>query len=180
MSALDQLLRRIRMAIAPGRITATNDAGVVQKVQVTLGDGQVVDAVPVMYVYGLATAPHAGADVVFLAGAGDRSDGVIVAVNDQRYRLTGLVPGEVALHDDLGRKVHLTRDGIVIDAGGQPLTVINAPTVHMDGDLVVAGDISDQDGANGTVGAFRTAYDAHRHPGVQAGGSSTGLTDHPV
>ena len=47
---------------------------------------------------------------------GNRSHGVAFVTGDRRYRLYKLVDGEVALHDDLGHQVHLTRDGIVVSA----------------------------------------------------------------
>lgn len=40
-----------------------------------------------------------------------------------------------------------------------------------------SGNVND---SSGSLSALRSAYDAHKHPGVQSGGSSTGSTDHPV
>jgi phage gp45-like len=42
---------------------------------------------------------------------------IVLVVGDRRYRLKNLQDGEVAIYDDLGQKVHLTRDGIRVDAG---------------------------------------------------------------
>lgn len=151
-SGLARVYRRVRMAIAPGRISGSDDTGSVQKIQVTLGDGQVVDAVPAMYIWGLAVRPIAGADVVFLAGQGDRGNGCIVAVNDQRWRITGLAEGEVCLHDDLGRKVFLSRAGIVIDGGGDNITIQNSPTISVSGAIHAAGAIIAGYGGGDQVG----------------------------
>jgi phage gp45-like len=65
--------------------------------------------------YGFQSAPLDGAIGVRLAPGSNRDDLLVVMVEDRRYRLA-LVAGEVALSDDLGQKVHLTRDGIVVDA----------------------------------------------------------------
>ena len=64
--------------------------------------------------YGITSHPLKGAEGVTLFFSGDRSHGVAILIGDRRYRLTGLAPGEVALYDDLGQKVHLTRNGIEI------------------------------------------------------------------
>ena len=58
--------------------------------------------------------------MVFAGGL--RSHGLVIAVEDRRYRLRDLKDGEVALYDDLGQVVHLTRDGIRI-ATSKPLTI---------------------------------------------------------
>ena len=50
---------------------------------------------------------------------GDRSHGIVFCIADRRYRLTKLKAGEVALYDDQGQKVHLTRDGIVVHTDKQ-------------------------------------------------------------
>jgi hypothetical protein len=46
--------------------------------------------------------------------------------------------------------------------------------VTMDQTLIVTQDISDKNGAKGTVQHIRDNYDAHTHSGVQTGGGSTG------
>jgi len=73
-------------------------------------------------------------------------------VSDRRYRLTGLAEGEVALYDDLGHKVHLAREGIVIDGGGHNVSVINAPDLLVDG----------------------ISVKHHKHGGVQTGSGVSG------
>ena len=71
--------------------------------------------------YGLTTVPlpedkktGKAAEALMVHLGGNRSHSVIVAVDDRRYRLKVLKEGEVALYDDQGQQVHLTRDGIVM------------------------------------------------------------------
>ncbi len=84
------------------------------------------------------------AELVIAYLDGDMSHPIVLVVGDRRYRLKNLQEGEVALYDDLGQKVHLTRNGIVIDAGDQkkPITVKcgNATFVVQDGKI--KGDVS--------------------------------------
>jgi Pectate lyase superfamily protein/Collagen triple helix repeat (20 copies)/Bacteriophage Mu Gp45 spike protein len=55
--------------------------------------------------------PSAEAVVSFLGG--NRSHGIVHTIGDRRVRLKGLRDGEVAVYDDLGHQLHLTRDGMV-------------------------------------------------------------------
>jgi phage gp45-like len=63
--------------------------------------------------YGFVSRPKAGAELVIVV-----EGNIITAIgsDDRRYRLA-IQEGEAALYDDLGQKVHLTRDGIVIKSG---------------------------------------------------------------
>lgn len=73
------------------------------------------DRTPYLQPYGLQSAPLEGASAVQVAVGGDAGSLVTILVHDRRYTIA-LAAGEVALIDDLGQKVHLTRTGIVIDA----------------------------------------------------------------
>lgn len=52
--------------------------------------------------------------------------------------------------------------------------------VFVDGNIVATGDISDQNNAHGTVGAFRSTYDIHTHGGVTPGGANTAVPNQTV
>jgi phage gp45-like len=56
------------------------------------------------------------AEAVMVFTGGNRSHGALLVVGDRRYRIKGLAEGEVALFDDQGHQVHITRDGIVVSA----------------------------------------------------------------
>lgn len=64
--------------------------------------------------YGFTAHPHPEAEALAAFFGGDRSHGVVVTVADRRFRLKELKQGEVALYDDLGQKIVLTRDGIAL------------------------------------------------------------------
>ena len=164
---MSNVWRRTLNAISAAMITRIDDSGSVQRAQLRLNQMELRDNTPVLLHYGLASVPHPGADAAVLFVAGNRSGGVVIAVNDQRYRLQGLADGEVALYDDLGHKVLLSRTGIVIDGAGQDITIQNAPTIVANVDLLkVRGDIIDNYPTNPlTAAAFRTdIYDPHVHP----------------
>lgn len=145
--------RRIANMLVRGTVVLANAASKMQQLQVTLLADEPAESLEHFEPYGYTSKPHKGAEVLAMFFDGDRSHGVVIVAADRRYRLKGLADGEVALHDDLGQKVHLTRAGIVIDGGGLPVAIINAPTVTHDG-----------------VNIGKT----HTHSGVQIGSSSTG------
>ena len=162
---------RVRGMISRAVISLVNDAAKLQALQVTLMADQTPDDVEHFQHYGLTSVPHAGAEGIALAIAGSTGHTAIINVDDRRYRLTGLQGGEVALYDDLGHKVHLTRDGIVIDGAGQDIRIINAPTVHIETNLHVTGAIT----ADGDITGVGISLQNHTHGGVQPGGSETNV-----
>lgn len=175
--------RRISNMLARGTLAAVNAASKMQGLQLRLLAGEVKDSVEHFEPYGFTSNPKCGAEAVAVFLDGDRSHGIAIVVADRRYRLTGLQTGEVALHDDQGQKVHLTRAGIVIDGGGLPLTIQNAPTVTMKAAtkvrmetalLEVTGDIKDKcDSGGKTMAGMRTTYNGHTHNENNAAGGPT-------
>ncbi|MGT2507916.1 phage baseplate assembly protein V [Cupriavidus basilensis] len=172
LEAIESMLAPIktRTSLMIGRcvLMAVADAGKLQRAQVRILADDDHDDVERMQQYGYTSVPLPGAEGVVVAVGGNSDHGILIAVEDRRYRLVGLVGGEVAVYDDQGQKVHLTRTGIVIDGAGKDVTVSNAPNVRLDGNLVVAGnitadgDISDQGGAK-SMKAMRTAYNQHNN-----------------
>jgi phage baseplate assembly protein V len=154
------LARRLSNILARGVVVLSDAARKMQTLQVTLLAGETAAALEHFEPYGLTARPQPGAEVLALFVDGDRSHGVVIVAADRRYRLKGLAAGEVALYDDLGQKVHLTRAGIVIDGGGLPVTIQNAPSVDFDVPILR------HQGTN--IGK------THTHSGVQAGVGNSG------
>lgn len=123
--------------------------------------------------WGLACPPSIGNQVLVLPQEGNAEHGVIVggAFSAQARPPTidaGTVPsGEAVLFHASGAYLRLGNDGsfVIAAANGNRVTVI--------GDLVVTGDISDQNGTHRTVADLRTAYDQHTHGGIAAGSGET-------
>jgi phage baseplate assembly protein V len=157
----------IRQMIARAVIDRVNDATPAQTVQFHRYAGMVVDDGAERFAeYGFTSVPLAGAELVVVFLGGSRDHPIVIATQDRRYRLVGLENGEVAIHDDLGHKVHLTRTGPVIDGAGHEVKIVNAPSVRCETALFkVTGDIIDQcDGATPrSMAAMRAIYDAHIH-----------------
>jgi len=60
-----------------------------------------------------ATGSNTAAESFIVYMSSDRSHPVSLVSGDRRYRMMNLAPGEVALHDDQGQQLHLTRKGMV-------------------------------------------------------------------
>jgi phage baseplate assembly protein V len=142
---LDALGRKLRLLIGRCILSAIDDSGTRQLVQIQRLADETGDDAERFTHYGFSSAPLPGCEAICLDVAGVRSHTVIIADGDSRYRLH-LVNGEVALHDDLGQKVHLTRDGIRLES---PLKVdVVAPEVTVDADtVIVTGDATVQGNA---------------------------------
>ncbi|HLO61387.1 MAG TPA: phage baseplate assembly protein V [Azonexus sp.] len=166
--------RQLGNLLARGTVAAVNAASKMQAVQLRLLASEVKDNLEHFEPYGFTSNPKSGAEALAMFFDGDRSHGVCFMVADRRFRLVGLQAGEMAIHDDQGQKVHLTRAGIVIDGGGLPLTIQNAPTmtfkaatkIRMETLLLeVTGDIKDNCGQSygRTMYAMRVTYNGHTH-----------------
>jgi phage baseplate assembly protein V len=125
---LTALSNRLRLVVGRCTIHRANDASKVQTVQVELLKDEVRDGIERYQNYGFTSVPLPGMEGVAVFVGGDRSNGVVLAIGDRLYRLRDLQPGETAMYDDLGQKVHLTRAGIIA------ATPLNA-TVSADGDI---------------------------------------------
>ncbi|MGE4528579.1 MAG: phage baseplate assembly protein V [Rhodospirillaceae bacterium] len=183
-AAIDPLTKRVRLLVGKGTLHLVNDAPQVQTVQATFLAGETRDDVERSQDYGFTSVPLPGMQPIAVFVGGDRSNGIVLAVADRTYRLRGLAGGEVAIYDDLGQKVHLTRAGIVVGGAGLPVIVtdtpkvtLDTPLVHCTGDLLVdgnadaKGEITDRIETGGrSMSGMRATFDTHVHPENDEGG----------
>jgi len=114
-----------------------NDGLKMQAVQVGLLAEETADDVERIQNYGLTSVPLPGAEGVCLFLGGSRAHGVIIAMDDRRYRLKDLQDGEVALYsiDDqepAGHRIVLKRGG-VIEVRGQVIDMRAETLLHLSG-----------------------------------------------
>lgn len=161
----DKLAARVRGMISRAVVSLVNDALKMQALQVTMMAGQTPDDAEHFQHYGFTSVPLPGAEGIALAVGGSTGHTVVINVDDRRYRLRGLPGGEVALYDDMGHKVHLTRNGIVIDGAGQLVTITNTPKLRVEANIEATGQIKDLcDTAGGrTMAQMRATYSGHTH-----------------
>jgi phage baseplate assembly protein V len=120
--ALEPLRRRMDGLVRRAVVRAVDDAGGRQTVQAEGLAGDLRDQREHFQPYGFSGHALPGAECLMLSVGGGAGHTVVIGVEDRRYRLAATQPGEVALYDDQGQVVHLTRDGIVIRSSN-PITV---------------------------------------------------------
>lgn len=162
IGVIERLYRCVMLAFGRGRITFVDDSGAVQKLQVRFGSMEIIDNMPAPHDYGYTCHPPIGSDVFASFLGGNRSNGLVVSIGSQTYRMKNLASGEVAIYDVLGQSVHLTQSGIVINSAGLPITI--------NGDIQLNGSLN----ATGDVIADGVSQIHHKHDGVRAGADQTG------
>lgn len=134
---LAPLKRRVMLMVARAVVGLVNDAPAMQELQISLFAGETRGAVERFQNYGFTSAPHPGAEAAVVFVGGNRDHGLIVAVDDRRYRITGLQNGEVAVYTDEdqgadGCRVVLRR-GNVIEIQAKTINIRGEELVHISG-----------------------------------------------
>lgn len=177
--------RRIRLLVSRGVLKLVNDSLKLQGVQVSLLGGEPAWAERFQE-YGYTSHPHPGAEAIVAAVGGARAHLVALAIDDRRYRVKQLAPGEVAMYDDLGNVIVFKRDKIQVEAVQHlevtaPTCHITATTTHdgnvtINGNVQVAGNITasgDITDGVGSMQGIRDTYNGHNHPGDSGGTTGT-------
>ena len=173
---LAPLARRIRLIVSRAVVTVVYDGLKMQGLQLTLLAGETADQVERFQEYGFTSVPKAGAEAIAAAIGGARGHLVAIAVDDRRYRMQDMQPGEVALYTDEGDYIKLSRGRIIQVVAGAEVDVtaptikftasnsmtFDTPQAHFTGAVAPDGDMV----AEGTSGH------THTHPDPQGG--STG------
>lgn len=160
--------------VVVGSVSSTQKC---QQIDVSLIAGDQKTGIEHLEPYGFTSRANAGAEAILLFPDGDRSHAVAVAVADRRYRIKGLATGEVAIYDDIGQSATLTRAGIVVNGGGNPITFMGAPKARFEMDIESTGQITDLVESGGvSMSAMRDTYDGHNHVG-NGSGNNTGAAN---
>lgn len=117
LSDLQRLLRplgkQLANLVSRAVVSRVDDGTKFQTLQVKAGVDEVRDGLERFQQYGLTSVPAPDAEAVVLFVGGRRDVGYVVAVDDRRYRPTGLAEGEVALYNKAGALVVLKADGSI-------------------------------------------------------------------
>lgn len=140
-AALAALKSRVMLGVARAIVRTVADGRTMQALQLSVLGDELREGVERFQQYGLTSHPHPGAEAVMVCVGGNRDHGLVVAVDDRRYRLKPLQQGEVALYTDegdsiilkRGRLVEVTTETLTINAG----TAVNINTPAM---TVTAGE----------------------------------------
>lgn len=162
--ALREIGGRVMMMFGRGVLRGVSDSGPRQQVQVELLKDELRDGLEHMQNYGFTSHPLGG-DVAVAFLGGNREQGIVLVIDDRRYRLA-LMPGEVAIYDDLGNKIELLRDMVKVTA--MQKIQINSPIGEFNiDDLDINGASLKHNGKE--IGS------THLHGGVTAGSGNSGV-----
>lgn len=113
------LRTQLTNVVARAVVKLVNDGKKMQILQLELLEDETRDDCERVQNYGFTSVPEDGAEAVALFPGGGRDHGLVIAVDDRRYRLKGLAKGEVAVYDKQGSKIVLKSNGdIEITASG--------------------------------------------------------------
>lgn len=164
---------RVMMMFARGVVRGVTDTNGRQQLQVELLKDELRDDIEHMQNYGF-TSHATGGDVAVAFVGGNREQGIVLVVDDRRFRLN-LEAGEVAVYDDQGNKIELLRDMIKVTAV-QHVEVV-APTIKLVGDLELVGNLQMTGNISTTGTVMNNGKDigsTHQHSGVLVGAANTG------
>lgn len=136
--ALKDLGARVRMMFGRGVLRCVTDSGPRQQVQVELLKDELRDGLEHMQNYGFTSHPLGG-DCAVAFNGGNREQGIVLVIDDRRYRIP-LLAGEVTIYDDLGNKIELLREMVKVTAV-QHVEVV-APTIKLMGDVEIVGNVT--------------------------------------
>jgi phage gp45-like len=129
------LATRIANMVARALVKNVDDSLKVQILQLGVLADETREGVERIQNYGFTSVPLEGAEAVLLSVGGRRDHGLVIAVDDRRYRLKALENGEVAMYDQTGSK-------IVMKANGDIQLVPSSGKVALTGDLDVSGTVT--------------------------------------
>lgn len=126
---IDRALKQVRPAFR-GVTSLLNTAGQVGVAQIKGVASEVLNNIPVFQHFGFTSALPDNSDVIVLPLLGRSGLSVIIASENGKFRLKGLVKGETAIYDAQGKYILLRKDGgIIIEAKNQAVTINNATIV---------------------------------------------------
>lgn len=162
---MNQIVNRLKSAIARGIIHLVNDAAGRQFCQITILAGEVKANVERPQHFGFTSNPPPGTAAVIAFIGADRGKPVVIGDNDPATRKKSLKSGESAQYDALGQFVYLKDDGSIEIESGGVLLIRSAEKVRMEtAQLEVTGEIIDRVDADGqSMAAMRAVYNVHTH-----------------
>lgn len=141
---LQSAARRVYLTISRAILTKSNDAKLMQEVDIEVMKGEAHSGVEHWQGFGLSVRPksptngqHAEALVAYVGGS--RSHPIVIAIADRRFRQKDLQEGEVCLHDDGSQKVYLSSAGIVMTSATKVTVSVGGTSLVVTPDKVFLG-----------------------------------------
>lgn len=186
----DQVDSRIRRAMTGirrafrGRLTRVNSAVKIQQAQVNALAGEQLQDAELFQHFGFTSNPPAGTQCVMLPLGGQTSHSLIIATEHEKYRITQLASGEMAIYSMDGAYVAIKRGRIVevecdiyrvrckqYNVTTEDFNVAASKGAEFDTpELHGTNEVSD---VKSTISKLRSTYNDHTHPENGDGGGTT-------
>lgn len=121
MGTLNNALRNM---IARGVLETVDDNKGVQVMGLALLAGERKSNVERFQNYGFSSVPVGESEAIVIFPGGDRSAGVIIAMDERGARMTGLAPGEVGIYSNSGNSILMRLDGTIEVTSPNKVTVL--------------------------------------------------------
>lgn len=146
-------------------ISLVDDSTAMQLVQISLMHNEAKSKVEHVQNYGFTSHPENGAEAVVVFINGNRDHGLVLAVDDTRYRITNLPEGGVAVYDNDGNYIKLTKStGIELSAPNQKVVIKASGNIEI-GNTSLTKLVND---------TFKNLFNMHTHSGVGLTGTVVG------
>lgn len=126
--------RRITNLVTRGVVKTADDEKQIQELQVELLSDEVRE-VERFGQYGFTSVPLDGAEAVTVFAGGRRDHGLVIAIEDRRYRIRNLSGGEVAVYNHTGAKLVMKANGDI------EATPADGGKFRVNGDVEATGDV---------------------------------------
>jgi len=184
---IDSRVRRLMAGIRQtfrGRLTRVNSTLKVQQVQAKGLAGETLQDAELFQHFGFTSNPPAGTQCIIAPLGGQTSHSVIIATENEKYRVTALASGEVAIYSDEGARVVIKKGRIVevdcdiyrvkckqYEVSAEDYNVEATSGANFETPLLKGSDeISD---GKATMNAMRDTYNSHNHKENGDGGGTT-------
>ena len=112
---IDPIKRKIYLMIGRAILTAVNNTGKTQMIQVTGLKDETISDIERMQEYGFETYPKTDSEATINFINGNRDHGLVICISDRRYRPTDLTEGDTRHYDYRGNKITCKSTGIEIE-----------------------------------------------------------------
>ena len=128
MNIFTMLSNKIYSMIGRAILTAINNSGKVQRIQVKGIYGETLTDIDRIQEYGLETYPEVSGDteVILICPDGNREQAIAIKVGTRAYRPTTLNEGEVLLYSKFGLNILLDKNGKICIGGDGNNFVLHA------------------------------------------------------
>lgn len=126
MNILTLISNKIYSMIGRAILTAINNSGKVQRIQIKGVSGETLTDIDRIQEYGLETYPEISKDteVIIVCPDGNREQAIAIKIGIRNGRPTDLNEGEIKLYTKFGNKILLDKDGkIALNGDSEELTL---------------------------------------------------------